>query len=109
SPTGASAPHGAKASGSLVRLARGLQRTIMLAILTAVLGFAGGFLWFVSGVPTKEITLDRKADGIVVLTGGASRIADAIDLLAAEKGTRLLISGTYRATSPVELARLSPE
>ena len=52
--------------------------------------------------------LDRNADGIVVLTGAASRIPDAIELLAAERGKRLLISGVHRATSAREIARLTP-
>ena len=52
--------------------------------------------------------LDRKADGIVVLTGAASRIPDAIELLAAERGKRLLITGVHRATSAREIARLTP-
>jgi uncharacterized SAM-binding protein YcdF (DUF218 family) len=56
----------------------------------------------------SEVSIDRPADGIVVLTGGASRIADAIELLAAGRGKRLLISGVHPATSSSELARLSP-
>ena len=57
-----------------------------------------GFFWFVLQIPTEEIELDRKADGIVVLTGAAARIPDAIELLAAEHGKRLLITGVYRST-----------
>jgi uncharacterized SAM-binding protein YcdF (DUF218 family) len=43
-----------------------------------------------------------------VLTGAASRIPDAIELLAAERGKRLLITGVYRATNAREIARLTP-
>lgn len=68
----------------------------------------GGFALFVLNVPGEEVMLDRKADGIVVLTGAASRIPDAIELLAAERGKRLLISGVHRATSAREIARLTP-
>src|SRR6202035_6017971 len=49
------------------------------------------------------------AHGIVVLTGGASRISDAIELLAAGRGKRLLISGANRATTSGEISRLNPE
>jgi uncharacterized SAM-binding protein YcdF (DUF218 family) len=35
----------------------------------------------------------RAADGIIVLTGGQSRLAAAVDLLKSGKGKRLLISG----------------
>ena len=59
----------------------------------------GGFVWFVYHVPAEEIALNRNADGIVVLTGGASRISDAIELLAAGRGKRLLISGVHRTTT----------
>jgi uncharacterized SAM-binding protein YcdF (DUF218 family) len=83
------------------------------ALLTACsivggVALAGGFLWFVNRVPAEEIVLNRKADGIVVLTGGTSRIADAIALLAAGHGRRLLISGVHPATSSREISRLVP-
>src|SRR5207248_879660 len=48
-------------------------------------------------------------DGIVALTGGASRIADGIELLAAGRGRRLLISGANRATNWHEISKLNPE
>ena len=44
----------------------------------------------------------------MVLTGAAARIPDAIELLAAEHGKRLLISGVYRNTRSTEIARLTP-
>ncbi|HYS50234.1 MAG TPA: YdcF family protein [Xanthobacteraceae bacterium] len=92
-----------------VRLMRGLWRAMAVAVLACILAFAGGFLWFVAHVPTAEVVLDRNADGIVVLTGGASRIADGVELLAAGRAKRLLISGAHRATSSGEIARLVPE
>ena len=68
-----------------------------------------GFVWFVSLVPDEEIVLDRNADGIVVLTGGASRVTDAIELLAAGRGKRLLISGVNPATTTSEIAPSASE
>ena len=59
-------------------------------------------------MPGHEVSLDRNADGIVVLTGGASRISDAIELLAAGRGKRLLISGVHRTTTAAEIARIAP-
>jgi uncharacterized SAM-binding protein YcdF (DUF218 family) len=97
------------ADGRVVRFVRGLWRLAGLATLAGIVAFVGGFLWFVARVPTEEVALDRSADGIVVLTGGASRIADAIELLAAGRGKRLLISGVHPATSSSELARLTPD
>src|SRR5690349_20970587 len=80
-------------------LARRLWRLVVLATFALAVAFVAGFLWFVASVPTEEVTIDRPADGIVVLTGGASRITDAIELLAAGRGKRLLISGVHPTTS----------
>jgi hypothetical protein len=82
--------------------------TAVLGVVAALL-LSAGFLWFIWRVPVDEIALDRNADGIVALTGGASRIADAIELLASGRGKRLLISGAYRATIPPKYQRLNPE
>jgi uncharacterized SAM-binding protein YcdF (DUF218 family) len=67
-----------------------------------------GFGWFVLKIPSEEVALDRNADGIVVLTGAAARIPDAIELLATDHGKRLLISGVHRDTRAREIARLTP-
>jgi uncharacterized SAM-binding protein YcdF (DUF218 family) len=82
--------------------------TVAFCVAVAVLAGVG-FLWFIWRVPADEVALDRNADGIVALTGGASRIADAIELLALGRGKRLLISGVNRATSSKEISRLNPE
>jgi uncharacterized SAM-binding protein YcdF (DUF218 family) len=87
---------------------RRLARAVTLGLVAAVAVVGGGFVWFISHVPAEEVTLRQNADGIVVLTGGASRIADAMELLAAGHGKRLLISGVHRATSSAEIARLIP-
>jgi uncharacterized SAM-binding protein YcdF (DUF218 family) len=75
---------------------------------TGVILLAGGFFWFSSQIASDEVSLDSKADGIVALTGAAARIPDAIELLATERGKRLLITGVYRATSAREIARITP-
>jgi uncharacterized SAM-binding protein YcdF (DUF218 family) len=69
---------------------------------------AGGFIFFALQVPFEEVRVENKADGIVVLTGAASRIPDAIELLASERGKRLLITGVHRTTSAKEIARVTP-
>ena len=88
-----------------------LRRLFRAGLMLAVMGglaLAVGFFWFASHVPVEEVVLDRDADGIVVLTGGSSRVADAIDLLAAGRGKRLLISGSRPGTTATEIARLLP-
>jgi uncharacterized SAM-binding protein YcdF (DUF218 family) len=76
-------------------------KLVALAILVLVLGFAG-FVWL---LPNQEIALDRSADGIVVLTGGTSRVVDALELLASGRGKRLLITGVNPGTTTNDIAR----
>lgn len=90
------------------RVLRWVARGAMIAVVAGATAICGGFVWFIYHVPAEEVALSRNADGIVVLTGGASRISDAIDLLAAGHGKRLLISGVHRATSSAEIARINP-
>jgi uncharacterized SAM-binding protein YcdF (DUF218 family) len=90
-------------------LLRRMGRSALALCALAVLSLAAGFGWFLWSLPADEIVLQHGADGIVVLTGGASRISDAIELLAAGRGKRLLISGANRATTPLEISRLNPE
>ena len=92
----------------LAGLARWIGFLTMTIGVVGVLLLCGGFFWFAFQIPSEEVSFDRKADGIVVLTGAASRIPDAIELLAAERGKRLLITGVHRATSAREIARLTP-
>jgi uncharacterized SAM-binding protein YcdF (DUF218 family) len=87
---------------------RRLARTFYTLLVAGMVALTAGFVWFLWQVPGEELELDRKADGIVVLTGGASRIADAIELLSSAHGRRLLITGVHRTTSTREIARLMP-
>lgn len=86
-----------------------LLRALLAAALIVLVALCGGFLWFAVHVASEETPLDGSADGIVALTGGASRISDAIELLASGRGQRLLITGVGATTGPAELARLVPE
>src|SRR6516164_3642577 len=90
-------------------LLRGVGRSALVVCAGAAVLLIAGFAWFLHSLPADEIVLARDADGIVVLTGGASRITDAIELLAAGRGERLLISGANRATTSGEISRLNPE
>ena len=45
------------------------------------------------------------ADGIVVLTGGSSRVSDAMELLADGYGQRLLISGVHPTSAASDISR----
>jgi uncharacterized SAM-binding protein YcdF (DUF218 family) len=95
------------------RARRGAMRRLAGAIIGLCLALAIalgiGFVWFLTRVPVVEPNLQSRADGIVVLTGGASRITDAVELLAAGRGQRLLITGVHPSASPKEIARHIPE
>jgi uncharacterized SAM-binding protein YcdF (DUF218 family) len=85
---------------------RGLLLRLCLLLAFAL---ALGFLLFAASLPRAEVRSVAAADGIVVLTGGASRIVDAVDLLAAGRGKRLLISGVHPTTTSEELVRVNPD
>jgi uncharacterized SAM-binding protein YcdF (DUF218 family) len=95
--------------GVFARAVAALRTLVVLGIALGTLALALGFVWFMDRVPGEDPGLDRKAEGIVVLTGGAARINDAIELLAAERGHRLLITGVNPTTHMAELARLTPQ
>jgi uncharacterized SAM-binding protein YcdF (DUF218 family) len=105
---GAGTPRSTERSGSSALLRR-LGWSALAFCAAAAISIGLGFIWFVRHVPAEEVSLDRDADGIVALTGGASRITDAIELLASGRGKRLLISGAYRGTNSNEISRLNPE
>jgi uncharacterized SAM-binding protein YcdF (DUF218 family) len=85
------------------------MRCIYTAPVVAIAALTGGFLWFAFNITREESPLNRVADGIVALTGGASRISDAVDLLASGRGRRLLITGVGPTTNTAELMRLVPD
>ena len=71
-------------------------RIVAFLVLGAVALFAGGFGIFATHI--SHLTQPKrlaKADAIIVLTGGQSRLDAAVDLLKAGKGKRLLISGVH--------------
>ena len=86
------------------RLRSALIRLVALGAVVLVVGF-GVFVWY---LPSRQVVLDRNADGIVVLTGGTSRVSDALELLAAQRGKRLLITGVNPGTTTADIAREIP-
>jgi uncharacterized SAM-binding protein YcdF (DUF218 family) len=84
-------------------------RIFIAALMLAVAAFAAGFLWFANTIARLEPKLTATADGIVALTGSPLRIDDAIELLAAGRSQRLLISGVHPSTTTAELTRARPE
>ena len=92
------------------KLPRGwLRATIVSTIALAFVCGAAGFIAFLSQLRGAETVPDRRADGIVVLTGGSSRVSDAMELLAACYGRRLLISGVHPTSTANDISRTLPE
>jgi uncharacterized SAM-binding protein YcdF (DUF218 family) len=85
-------------------------RAVIVAVLAVVfVGAAIGFVGFLSQLRGAEIRPDRNADGIVVLTGGSSRVSDAMELLAGGYGRRLLISGVHPTNAASDISRSLPD
>ena len=78
------------------------------SVLAAALAFLAGFAYFTARVPKQQSGPEANADGIVVLTGGASRITDAVQLLSAGHAKRLLITGVNPGTTRHDLNRQIP-
>ncbi|MDB5591623.1 MAG: hypothetical protein JWR86_2148 [Enterovirga sp.] len=86
------------------------SRVVMVVLLPLALvgaAFLAGFAGFLLSLEQAEREPNR-ADAIVVLTGGAQRIEDAVDLLAKGYAGRLLITGVNEKTSRDAIARLTP-
>src|SRR6266700_5789734 len=86
-----------------------LRATVMTTLAIILAAASIGFIAFLSQLRGAEIKPDRRADGIVVLTGGSSRVSDAMELLAAGYGKRLLISGVHPTSGASDISRSLPE
>ena len=85
------------------------RRLFARAVLVVLAAYVAGFVWFLSQIKPDEERPTVRADGIVVLTGGSSRVSDAIELLANGYGRRLLISGVQRTNGTANISRSLPE
>jgi uncharacterized SAM-binding protein YcdF (DUF218 family) len=88
---------------------RWLRSAVVAGLAIAFVGVAIGFIGFLSLLHGAEVKPDRKADGIVVLTGGSSRVSDAMELLAGGYGKRLLISGVHPTNDLSDISRSLPD
>jgi uncharacterized SAM-binding protein YcdF (DUF218 family) len=86
-----------------------MGRSLAVLVIVAAALLLTGFFVFVSTIPRVEPEAKISGDGIVVLTGGAERLADALALLAEGRARRLLISGVHPDTSEAQIARLHPQ
>ena len=90
------------------------SRLLTVATLAFSLCLAGGlalawsFASFLDRIAAAETPLNRHAEGAVALTGGADRISDAVELLAAGRADRLLITGVNPLTTRGEIVKQTP-
>jgi uncharacterized SAM-binding protein YcdF (DUF218 family) len=102
-------PRRAPRAGFVVRLMRRAGRAVLGLCTVLLIAVVIGFAWFLGHVPTAEPVVPERADGIVALTGGASRVSDAVELLASGHAKRLLITGVHPSAGPRDIARHVPE
>ena len=86
-----------------------LRAGIVGALALGFVGVGVGFIAFLAQLRGSEVRPASNADGIVVLTGGSSRVSDAMELLAAGYGKRLLISGVHPTTDVHDISRTLPD
>jgi uncharacterized SAM-binding protein YcdF (DUF218 family) len=99
-------PSANQANASASTAPRQKWRVAILTVLATVsVATAVGFAGFLSQLRGSEIKPPRNADGIVVLTGGSSRVSDAMELLADGYGRRLLISGVHPTNGASDISR----
>lgn len=84
-------------------------RIVGYGAVIAALALVAGFAYFTAQIPKQNTGSVGNADGIVVLTGGASRITDAVRLLSDGHAKRLLITGVNPGTSRHDLHRHIPD
>jgi uncharacterized SAM-binding protein YcdF (DUF218 family) len=66
-----------------------------------------GLVRFAHNIPDEVADSVTTTDAIVVLTGGSERVATGLQLLAADKAQRALISGVHPGVAVSELLRLA--
>jgi len=86
-----------------------LRAAIVVSSTLLFIAAAIGFVGFLSRLRTAELKPEKNADGIVVLTGGSSRVSDAMELLAGGYGRRLLISGVHPTNAASDISRSLPD
>jgi uncharacterized SAM-binding protein YcdF (DUF218 family) len=95
-----------------LRAPRGLTRRLgeaaMALLLVVLVVFLIDFARFVGLIEAREPTALAPSDGLVALTGGAERIADALDLMAGHRARRMLITGVNANTGIDTLSAAAP-
>ncbi|MBX3536700.1 MAG: YdcF family protein [Chelatococcus sp.] len=92
-----------------LKIGRRLKLVGIGAFVIALVLLIGGFFAFVRQLDSYRTSDSTTADGIVVLTGGAQRIAEASDLLARGRAKRMLITGVNLKTTREQIVAVNSE
>ena len=84
-----------------------LARVLRTLVVALALMWLGGFIYFVDKIGDMTAPANPRADGIVVLTGGAQRLNVAIKLLQRGEAQRLLITGVHSEISAEDLSNVT--
>ena len=103
------AVHRRKKGARIYRFGTWIISSVLKTTLIMVLLILCGFGYYIHVINNFSWDNSEKADGIVVLTGGSYRVAEAYALMSAGYGKRLLISGVNTNTDRKELLRLFPD
>lgn len=80
-------------------------RLFALLLTVPLLAYGAGLAWFAESIPRAAADDGETTDAIVVLTGGAARLATGLDLLRQGRARKLFVSGVYRGVDVQELLR----
>lgn len=69
------------------------MRALFSIVSLLVLSWGASLAWFMQAMPQQPLEAQRKADAIVVLTGGAERVEHGLEMLAAGSAPVLFITG----------------
>lgn len=80
-----------------------VNRCLLVALV--IYGLVGAaFVWCVFHYP--DLPPEQKADGVVILTGGAERVDTGFGYIQAGKAPRVLVSGVHKDVTIADLLRL---
>jgi uncharacterized SAM-binding protein YcdF (DUF218 family) len=87
----------------------GIMRLLFDGAILLLVMLLIGFIVFANSMDRERREPAYAADGITVLTGGVSRIDEAMRLLAKGMAKRVLITGVNRGTTRAQLKRLASQ
>ncbi|AIL13317.1 hypothetical protein IM40_07135 [Candidatus Paracaedimonas acanthamoebae] len=85
-----------------------MKRWFLILALTSFLSWGLGLLWFANSIQKDVLPPEQPTDAIIVLTGGAERVATGLSLLSRGLAQRLFISGVHEQVKIKDLLSQIP-